>query len=129
MLEFGGGFARRSGNGRARFGVILLLFLVAIALFFLLLLALLWIGSNGAHLPGAWWLIKIWSLLCDVGVAKLLPLLLLDVYDTCCLQFFILEFVPLLTMQGDIIIYTEWLRVGQEEQDTPDGSVTPSMLI
>jgi len=71
MLEFGDGFARRSGNGRARFGVILLLFLVAIALFFLLLLALLWIGSNGAHLPGAWWLIKIWSLLCDVGVATI----------------------------------------------------------
>jgi hypothetical protein len=62
MIESGGGFARAvgSGNGRARFGVILLL---------LILLALLWIGSNGAHLPGGG------SLLCDVSVDKLLSLL------------------------------------------------------
>ena len=130
MLEFGGGFARavRSGNGCARFSVILLLLLVIDAMrcsffFFLLCFGL----DRTVHICLVWWLIKSWSLLCDVGVTKLVPLL--DVYDRCCLQFFILEFVPLLTMQGDIIIYTEWLRVGQEEQDTPDGSVTPSMLI
>ena len=129
MLELGGGFARavRSGNGCARFSVILLLLLVIDAMrcsffFFLLCFGL----DRTVHICLIWWLIKSWSLLCDVGVTKLLPLL--DVYDRCCLQFFILVFVPLLTTQGDII-YTESLRVGQEEQDTPDGSVTPSMLI